>query len=359
MKPTRMIVGCMSGTSMDGIDAALVRVHGTGLNIRVELVRSASVSLDDADELRGFTNGHPLSAQRIRSLAVRLGEQHCVAIASTLGQDEADLIVLHGQTVLHEPPLSWQLIDPWPVAAAFGCRVVSDLRSRSLATGGQGSPLTPLADWVLFRDPNETRTVVNLGGFANFTALPTDADPSIDNIDLITGGDICACNLVLDRLARDRLGTSFDEDGRAALTGEVSTAEAARLSNRLKPDHERSLGTGDEAQWFDDELASLSPTDCLATACDAIARTITSQLPASDATVIAGGGSCNRALMRSFASHRSGRILESDAFGIPSQMREAVGFAVLGALADDGIPVTLPAITGSVTEGRDGQWILP
>ncbi|MEL6797319.1 MAG: anhydro-N-acetylmuramic acid kinase [Planctomycetota bacterium] len=174
----------------------------------------------------------------------------------------------------------------------------------------------------------------------------------------MAGGDICVCNLVLDRLARDRLGKPFDEDGMAALTGAVSTAVAARLSNRLKPDHERSLGTGDEARWFDDELALLSPTDCLATACDAIARTIASQLPASDATIIAGGGSCNRALTRSFASHHNGRILESDAFGVPSQMREAVGFAVLGGLADDGIPVTIPAITGSVTKGRDGQWIL-
>ncbi len=358
MTRARTVVGCMSGTSMDGIDAALVAIEGTGLAMQARLVRAASGPLPRADELRAFADGAALSAHEIRLVARDLGEAHRAVIEGLLGDETPDLIVMHGQTVLHAPPLSWQVVDPWPVASRFGCRVVSDLRSRSIAGGGQGAPLTPLADWVLFRDADETRTVVNLGGFANFTRLPAASGDPDSDVARIEGGDICPCNLVLDRIARERLSKAYDDGGQTALAGTVSAGLAEKLAERFASASDRSLGTGDEALWIDEVTASLSPGDALATVCDAIARAIAVRT-GSGLLVLAGGGAHNQALVRAIERHHRGRVRTSDALGVPVQYREAIAFAVLGALADDGVPTSLPQITGAATSGRDGQWILP
>ena len=357
MSVARLIVGCMSGTSMDAIDAALVAVNGTGLSMHASLERAATAPLPHGDRLRAFADGEAFTARELRAIAADLGAAHRDLIARLIADGVPDLIVMHGQTVLHDPPLSWQLLDPWPVATAFGCRIVTDLRSRSLASGGQGAPLTPLADWVLFRG-EEPRSVVNLGGFANITTLPAESGIAAADIDRIGSGDVCPCNLVLDRLARGRLGKPFDHDGAAALAGTPDDAIAEQLASRLSAPAGRSLGTGDEAPWLDEATAKLKPSDALATACDAIGRAIARGLPPGD-VVVAGGGTLNLALVRAIERHLGGAVRKSDDLGVPIQSREAAAFAVLGALADDGVPVSLPRITGSATQGRDGQWILP
>lgn len=357
MSGTRLIVGCMSGTSMDAIDAALVAVNGTGLSMHASLERAATAPLPHRDRLRAFADGEAFTARELRAIAVDLGAAHRDLVGLLIGAEVPELIVMHGQTVLHDPPLSWQLLDPWPVAMAFGCRVVTDLRSRSLASGGQGAPLTPLADWVLFRG-DRPRSIVNLGGFANITTLPAESGNATADIDRMGGGDVCPCNLVLDRLARGRLGKPFDENGAAALAGTPDDAIADHLASRLFAPAGRSLGTGDEATRLDDATAKLTPSDALATACDAIGRAIARSSPPGD-VVLAGGGTLNLALVRAIERHLGRAVRTSDRLGVPIQSREAVGFAVLGALADDGIPVSLPKIAGSATQGRDGQWILP
>lgn len=358
MRSARMVVGCMSGTSMDAIDAALVAIDGSGLSMRAELVRSASVELPMADEVRAFAEGRACSASDICRFARALGEAHRNVISSVLASDAADLIVMHGQTVLHTPPLSWQLMDPWPVAVEFDARVVTDLRSRSVASGGEGAPLTPLADWVLFRTTYELRTVVNLGGFVNVTRVPMDHADAGASLASIGGGDVGPCNLVLDRLARARLGDPFDSDGASASAGQADQGLAESIASRLAPSNSRSLGTGDEAEWVDDVLAPLSTPDALATACDAISRAVAGSVESGTA-IIAGGGTRNRALVAALARHHAGAVVLSDQFGVPAQLREAMGFAVLGALAEDDVAVSLPQITGVATSGRDGQWILP
>ncbi|MEL6497112.1 MAG: anhydro-N-acetylmuramic acid kinase [Planctomycetota bacterium] len=358
MNRNRLVVGCMSGTSMDGIDAALVRIAGSGLSMRAELIRGASVPLDDADTLRAFAGGAALSARQIRSLALGMGEQHRDLVANVLGDVTPDLIVVHGQTVLHEPPLSWQVVDPWPLAVSMACPVVSDLRSRSIASGGEGAPLTPLADWVMFRDTERPRAVVNLGGFANLTHLPAGHGDSATAVQRITGGDVCPCNIVLDRLARSRLGTPFDDTGREASSGTVSHEASREIVRGLGRPSGTSLGTRDEAAWIDDELASLRTPAALATACDAIGQVIAGQIPSDASVVVAGGGAKNQALVRAIGVHHGSQPMLSDNFGVPVQFREAMGFAVLGSLAQDGESVSLPRITGPTTAGRDGQWIL-
>src|SRR5690606_34298498 len=121
-----------------------------------------------------------------------------------------DLVAVHGQTVHHEPPVSWQLVNPWPIAQYADCPVVTDLRGADLAAGGQGAPITPIADWLLFRDRREgaggrqTRVVVNLGGFCNITLLPGRSPPTggqggatlrarpLPGVEQIQARDVCA-----------------------------------------------------------------------------------------------------------------------------------------------------------------------
>ena len=173
------MVGTMTGTSIDGdLDAAVVSIHGHGLEMRAPLVLGRSFPLGTvADDLRRIAAQGAMNAREFASIAHAFGECHAHAVESLC--DEAgvkpDLAVLHGQTVFHAPPLSWQLIDPWPVAARLGCAVRYDLRGANIASGGQGAPITPLADFILFADEAMPKTILNLGGFANATLLPPRA----------------------------------------------------------------------------------------------------------------------------------------------------------------------------------------
>src|SRR6185436_14618647 len=141
----------------------------------------------------------------IADAALALGELHARAVAKAAAGCRLDLIAAHGQTVFHAPPLSWQMLNPWPLVRDLQTSVVFDLRGADLAHGGQGAPITPLADWVLFRSNSRTRAVVNLGGFCNLTLLPPGRP------DMVRGFDVCACNQLLDHIARGILQRPFDE----------------------------------------------------------------------------------------------------------------------------------------------------
>ena len=169
---SRRIVGCMTGTSMDAIDVALVAVDGHGLGMRASVQRCATHPLGSlAGPLRRLSFLEPASAGQIATLARDLALCHVTARGKLVRDEPIDLIAVHGQTIFHAPPVSWQLLAPAPIAEAFRVPVVFDLRAADLAAGGQGAPITPLADFVLFRDDAETRAIVNLGGFANYTIL--------------------------------------------------------------------------------------------------------------------------------------------------------------------------------------------
>ncbi|MBA3686500.1 MAG: anhydro-N-acetylmuramic acid kinase, partial [Planctomycetes bacterium] len=280
-------------------------------------------------------------------LATDFAAAHADALRELVGDDRLDLAAIHGQTVFHAPPLSWQLFTPAPVARALRCPVVHDLRAADLAHGGQGAPITPLADWILFRG-DETRAVVNLGGFCNITLLPADnADDAA--IERIGGGDVCACNQVLDGIARARLGAPYDENGRAALAAAANPplvrAFAAML--RAQSTARRSLGTGDELIAPLLAQSASHPAAVVArSACAAIAETIGAACASAGRVVLAGGGVRNQALVVELRARVSGALCASDDLGIPAGFREAAEMAVLGALCQDGVPITLPQITG-------------
>jgi anhydro-N-acetylmuramic acid kinase len=353
----RWVVGCMTGTSLDGLDAALVRISGYGLAMRAEHVRGASLPLGALEEpMRALVEQRPLAARAICA-AMRASALLHVEAVRQLEPDRLDLVVVHGQTVYHAPPLSWQLCAPAPIAHALQVPVLCDLRAADLAAGGQGAPITPLADHILFRHPREARTVVNLGGFCNLTRLGAGDDAT-----LVRGGDVCACNQLLDASARALWSVPYDRDGARALAGSVHAAalEALTRTLALQARAGRSLGTGDEAgAWLERWRARLAPEDLARTACAAIAATIARAARPAERLVVAGGGSRNRALMAELAARAGVPVVISDQLGIPTGMREAIAMAVLGALCADGVPITLTAITGAEEQTIAGTWTQP
>ncbi len=350
----RFVVGTMTGTSIDGeLDAALVKIEGTGLRMRVTVVATHSLPLGAiANDLRAIAAQTPLPAQEFARISRAFGELHALAIDELCSDAgvQPDLAVLHGQTVFHAPPLTWQLLDPWPVAVRLSCRVRYDLRSANVASGGQGAPITPLADFLLFARDDQPTIVVNLGGFVNATLLPRRAAGT----SAIRGFDLCACNHLLDTVARARLGRPFDMDGAAAARGVCDEALAQRLAMAIAPRVEmgstrRSLGTGDEAARLVAWTLNLSESDACRTIVEGIALAIAAALrdEPSGPIIIAGGSARNQALLVALAA-RSGRVVQTslDAAGIAVGMREAVEMAILGALADDGVSYCLEAVTG-------------
>ena len=360
MGEVRTVIGFMTGTSMDAVDAAALRVTGRGLELGARVESFVSIPLGElGDRLRRAT-ADQLSAAVFADLALELGQAHAAAFEA-LGPpaDRPSLAGATGQTLFHDPPRSLQLLNPWPLALLAGCPVVTDLRSADLAAGGEGAPITPLADWVLFRSDDEHRAIVNLGGFCNATLLPAGGSPGD-----VRGADVCACNQVLDAAARRALRAAYDDSGAAATRGEPDRRAVEDLADRLaaQRESERSLGTGDEvAGWVAGWGEQLGPDDLCASAAAGVGRAIGAALreAAPGARVaIAGGGARNAALVRAIAGALDAEVGETDALGVESRAREAACVGVLAALAADGVPISLPRVTGVPKAPRSaGAWV--
>ncbi len=351
----RTVLGFMSGTSLDGLDGAIVRIEGSGLTMQASFVRGVSVGLGScAEPLRRLAHGDAMTARSIVQALHDFSRLHADLALQLLDGGRADLIVAHGQTLLHDPPLSWQAIDPAIIASATGSPVLTDLRGADLAFGGQGAPITPLADFVFFAHESPL-AVLNLGGFANATLLGTRAS----GVESIEGFDICACNQVLDAAARAALDRLFDAGGAAALSGMPDPDASAELSRVLEAQASagRSLGTGDEAfEWIERRRAWLAPSDLCATATAAVGGVIASRLAGVSRLLLAGGGVQNRALVAAIGGNLPGATVETtDSAGLHATYREAASMAVLGALSADGVPITLARVTGCKTPPLAGS----
>ncbi|QYK49589.1 MAG: anhydro-N-acetylmuramic acid kinase [Phycisphaeraceae bacterium] len=359
----RLVVGCMTGTSIDGIDAALVAIEGRGLDLRAFIVRGISRPMGDlARGLRDAAEQRPLSAARFTELAQGLAAAHVRAITELLSGDKCDLIAVHGQTVYHAPPLSWQMINPSPIAHTFGVPVVFDLRAADLASGGQGAPITPLSDAILLREFPTSAAVVNLGGFCNVTTGVGEGGVQIGRIG---GRDVCACNHILDAIARATMDKAYDEGGMSALSGTIDPEALDGLLAILSEQSMagRSLGTGDEVMgWIESHRLRVRAQDMAATACAAIGRAVAESVRGAGTVLLAGGGAKNMALVRAIRlAAVPSTVRFADELGISSTYREPLAIAVLGALCQDRVPITLPQVTGcgSVPPPISGCWVLP
>lgn len=349
----------MTGTSIDGVDAALVAIEGAGLTMRALVLRCTSRALGElADPLRALAQQQATTSGDIACAAEALARLHLEVLQELIAGERIDLVAVHGQTIFHHPPISWQLINPAPIAQRLRVPVVFDLRAADLAAGGQGAPITPLADYVLFRSPDETRAVVNLGGFVNFTVLEAGQP-----ISAIRGGDVCVCNQLLDALARRLFGQAFDRGGQRARAGAVQPEPfddlVPRLGTQLSAD--RSLGTGDElAEWIERYVGRFRGEDLARSACAAIAEAVTQAVGRVDRLLLAGGSIKNQALLDEFRARSPAVVSPTDDFGVPGEYREAAAMAVLGALCQDRVPITLPQVTRvSGASPVAGSWVYP
>lgn len=361
---TRLVAGCMTGTSMDAVDLALVRIEGEGLDMEAEVVRQHSQPLRTlAKLLRPLAMQRRRPAEKFANYAHMLGMTHMIALRKLIDQDRVDLIAVHGQTIFHQPPLSWQLLNPGPIAQDFGVPIVFDFRLADLSCGGQGAPITPLADHVLFRSADEARVVLNLGGFINFTWLPASPRSGQAALGSIRGGDICACNQLLDAVARKRFRQRYDDGGGRALIGHVCEEAEELLTTMLdcQASEHRSLGTGDETiEWVKMFQDACDGQDMARTACAVIANVVARHVGDADRIIVAGGGTLNEALMTELREALDPPLSLSDEFGVAAQYREAAAMAVLGALCQDRVPITLPQITGVIGDAPvAGCWMLP
>jgi anhydro-N-acetylmuramic acid kinase len=359
----------MTGTSLDGVDVAIASIQGRGLDITVRHVGMMHRPLGDlADILRVMARGTPAKPIDYMLAARQLGEVYADAVAElcdAVNVHELDCIVAHGQTIWHAPQksLSWQLLDPWPIAQQLNVPVLYDLRQADLIAGGQGAPITPLSDWVLYRNAVRDRAIVNLGGICNMTELPASCTTN-----QVRGYDAGPCNLLIDGVVR-RLypDKPYDCDGILASRGNIDKTfydqlHAHPFYHRPAP---RSTGREDfDDQWLDELVVKfgqkLDADDLIASAVDAVAVDI-AQCAGQMEVVLAGGGTHNHELVRRITMHCKSEthVMISDDLGIPAAGREAIGFAVLGALSQDHVPISLAQVTGADQPGCAGAWILP
>src|SRR4051812_12892496 len=296
-RPT-LAIGLMSGTSLDGMDAALVRFQGPTHATLLDFTTRPYSEAERA-QLRKALNG--ASASSLARLHVQLAEWASDAVQTVLSQSsipasDLSLIAFHGQTVWHEPPLvSWQLGEPAVLAERFGVRVVSGFRARDVAAGGQGAPLVPMADVLLFASTEAPRILLNLGGMANLTYVERRAQEA-GVLAFDTGPGVA----IIDAIARTLEPTApFDRDGRLAAQGKVNTDVLRQLLNDPFFTAPPPKSTGRER--FGDPYAHVllervPGPDAVTTAVELTAQTVAQAIgqwtPAA-VEVVASGGGCH------------------------------------------------------------------
>lgn len=360
----RLVVGLMSGTSADGIDAALVEIEGNFTDTHVELLAFETIPYPDgvADAVRNLTDG---TTRQVCEINFQLGElfaQAALSVIAAAGREPADvhLIGSHGQTVYHapeaEPRSTLQIAEPCVIAERTGIVTVADFRTRDVAAGGHGAPLIPYVDFILFRDEERVRALQNIGGIANVTVVT----PSFDGV---FGFDTGPGNSLLDEFVRMMTdgAQQFDEGGALARRGKVEEDVLRKLLDHPYLAQPPPKTTGRET--FGMELArklfSATPeeshTDMLSTLTAFTAHSIGKSydefvFPKTpiDEIVLSGGGCRNDYLVELIRGlFGSIPVRTSDEYGVPVDAKEAMGFAVLANETICGNPSNVPAVTGA------------
>jgi anhydro-N-acetylmuramic acid kinase len=354
-----LYLGLMSGTSMDGIDVALLRLDETTQKLEASLHYSLPEELQD--ELRAIAVPGENEIERLGVLDRRLADQFAQAALQLLQEagvspTQVTAIGCHGQTIRHRPegacPFTLQIGDPNRIAEITGVTTVADFRRRDMAAAGQGAPLAPIFHNALFRSPDETRVVLNIGGIANITILP--ADPA----GAVTGFDTGPGNTLIDAWARKQLGQPFDHSGNWAAGGKVN----ALWLHRLRADPFFGKGapksTGPEyfnLQWVNSVCTGLPPLEkknmqatLTALTAETVCQAIQEQAPQCGRLIVCGGGVHNDELMRQLkAGLAEISVEDTNAHGLDPDYIEAAAFAWLAKQALASNPVSLPSVTGA------------
>lgn len=362
-------VGIMSGTSGDGADAAAIELDVPATRVRIVATASAPYPRELREAVLALGEGGAMDAREIARVHAALGD-HYAALAADLVRGlgrTADVIAVHGQTVAHLPAdrVTLQIGDAARVAQRTRTPTVSDLRSADVAAGGQGAPLVPFADLILFGSLAPV-AVLNIGGIANVTIIPSAEAASVVAFDTGPG------NMVIDAVASLE-GASRDEDGAGAARGRVDTRTLSEFLGhpyfaRRAP---KSTGREDFGGALARRLAEIvarhggTHDDALATATALTARSVGDALRRESTVsigrvLVAGGGARNPTLVAMLRDALAPATVEpTDAHGVPSAYREAAAFAILGAYRLRGLPNSLPRATGATRAVSGGALHLP
>jgi anhydro-N-acetylmuramic acid kinase len=372
------VLGMMSGTSADGIDVALVDISGAPPEIAAKLEAHHHVRFPRRirNEVLRLANGVPATMAEVSDLNFSLGEQLAEAAIEACKRwrvpvEQISLIGSHGQTIYHQgvsarflgatrAASTLQIGEPSVIAERTGIATIADFRPADIAAGGQGAPLVPFVDYLLYRDTMRGRVALNIGGIANLTVIPAGARPE-DVFAFDTGPGNMIADAIVEQMTQGRSG--YDRDARMALRGRTIPELLARMMRepylRLKPP--KTAGREQFGRAYSERLVAwgrkhhAGPADVLRTAtvftplsiADAFRRFILPRATVHE-VVIAGGGARNPLIMAQLAAGLPGiEIVPSSRLGVPAEAKEAFAFAVLAYEAYHGRTNNLPSATGA------------
>ncbi len=376
-KKPKLVLGMMSGTSADGIDVALARISGAPPNLNTKLLGHTSAKFPGAlrREILRIAEQQSVSAGELSQLNFRLGELFAAAALSACRQfrvplSRVALIGSHGQTIFHQgrpvpyfgsPTASTlQIGEPSVIAARTGITTVGDFRPADIALGGQGAPLVPYADYLLYRHPKLGRVSLNLGGIANITVLPSAANPR-----QVFAFDTGPANMLIDALVTHFTHgrRRFDENAHFALQGRSIPALLNELLRDpyLKLPPPKSTGREYYGQAYVKKVLALGrryrakPNDLIRAATiftalsvvDALHRFVLPQTKIRQ-LIVSGGGAYNPLILAQLsAALPNVEVLPSSRLGIPEEVKEAFAFALLAYESFHQRPANLPSATGA------------
>ncbi len=372
------VLGIMSGNSADGIDVALARISGAPPAIQATLEGHHHVPFPPRvrEAILRLANGGATTAAEVSELNFRLGKEFAEAAIGAcqiwrVPLRDVSLIGSHGQTIHHQGPNHWsragwhmastmQIGEPNVIAERTGIATIADFRPADMAAGGQGAPLVPFVDYLLYRHAKIGRAALNIGGIANVTVIPAGARPE-DVFAFDTGPGNMIVDALAERITRGR--APFDRDARMALKGRTIPELLARLMRekylRTKPP--KTAGREQFGRAYVERLLAWGkrhhgePVDLLRTAAvftsfsiaDAFRRFILPRAQVRE-LIVAGGGTRNPLIMAQLAAALPGiEISPSGRFGVPAEAKEAFAFAVLAYEAYHGRVNNLPSATGA------------
>lgn len=353
------VLGLISGTSHDGIDAALVdfSLSGSTLEATVVVESSTSYSTDLRERIIASLPPGSTSASEICQLDILVGREFARAAQLLLGDDHAvDLVVSHGQTIYHwvegvHARGSLQIGQPAVIAETLGAPVIADIRSRDIAAGGHGAPLVSILDELLLRDRPGRHGALNLGGIANITV--------VNDGQVTRAYDIGPANALIDAAVRehDLNPAGYDSQGAIARRGSVVEPLLATLLDDPYYALPAPKSTGKElfhphyvAEALQASGVSPAPADLVATLTQLTIETVVAAVRAEElaSLIVSGGGCRNQTLMEGIATALPEVSIETtDAIGLPPDAKEAVAFALIGWLSWHGLPGAVPAATGA------------
>ncbi len=384
-KKEKYVIGLISGTSMDGIDAVLIKLKGCGENASFKQIQFITYPYPAGlkERINNIITNKRTSPEEISKLNILLGEIFADAALTVckrgkIPASKIDLIGSHGQTLWHSPQKkemygyqvgsTLQLGDPSTIAVKTGIPTVGDFRIADITSGGEGAPLVPYFDYLMFRSKSENRAVLNIGGISNITVIPKDCR-KVD----ITGFDCGPGNMLIDQTVRVLFGVEFDKNGKLASRGKISNELLNFLKKHpfIKKPPPKSTGREEFGNKYVKKVLNFSEK----TKNEDIIRTITEFTALAiymnyqlfieeririDRLIVSGGGAKNNQIIKALKKYFKGVIIESSVrYGISPDAKESIAFAVYANETISGNKINIRGITSAKKESILGKICFP